>query len=164
MALILAKDIVMIAQPVDHFAEVFFEVTKKPSNPKVITTLSHFWSDVSRVLSVPHSEKEYQRTLTLFEKLIDIVGDNKTHPLSSLMETLCLLIESYETRHYPKPEVSGNEVLQFLMEQNALTPSDLPEIGNIDEVSEIINGQRELKARQIRDLSERFHVSPEVFL
>jgi len=154
----------MIDQPIGHFAEVCFEVTKKPSNPKIISTLSHFWSDVSRILSVPHSEKEYQGILILFEKLIDIVGDNKTHPLSSLMETLCLLIENYESKHYPKPDISGNEILQFLMEQNALTPSDLPEIGPIDEVSKIIKGQQELKARQIRALSERFHVSPDVFL
>jgi len=92
------------------------------------------------------SEKDYQSLLTLFEKLIDIVGDNKTHPLSSLMETLCLLIENYESKHYPKLDISGNEILQFLMEQNALTPSDLPEIGSIDEVSKIIKGQQELKS------------------
>jgi len=36
------------------------------------------------------------------------------------METLCLLIENYETKHYPKPDISGNDIL----EQNALTPSD----------------------------------------
>jgi HTH-type transcriptional regulator / antitoxin HigA len=131
--------------------------------PKPQNKLSHFFADVSRVLSVPHSEKDYQSLLTLFEKLIDIVGDNKTHPLSSLMETLCLLIENYETKHYPKPDISGHEILQFLMEQNGLTPSDLPEIGPIDDVLKLITGQQELNARQIRALSERFHVSPDVF-
>jgi len=118
----------------------------------------------SVVLSVPHSEAQYQRTLILFEKLIDIVGDNDTHPLSSLMETLCILIENYETEHYSKPEVCGNEVLQFLMEQNALSPSELPEIGETAAVLEIINGKRELNVQQIRVLSKRFQVSPEVFL
>jgi len=152
----------MIAQPVDNFAGVFFDLN--PSNPNVIATLSHFWTDISKVLSVPHSEAQYQRLLTLFEKLIEIVGDNNTHPLSSLMETLCLLIENYETEHYPKPEVSGNEVLQFLMEQNALTPRELPEIGGIDEILEIIKGKKELNAQQIRLLSKRFRVSPQVFL
>jgi HTH-type transcriptional regulator/antitoxin HigA len=154
----------MKATTIDHFADVFFKVTKEPSSPNVITTLSHFWSDLSKVLSVPHSKAQYQRTLILFERLIDIVGDNDTHPLSSLMETLCLLIENYETEHYPKPEVSGNEVLQFLMEQNALSPSDLPEIGETAAVLEMINGKRELNVRQIRALSQRFYVSPEVFL
>ncbi len=153
----------MIAQPVPSFAEYFFEITRKPSNQKVITTLSHYWSDISKVLSVPHSETEYQRALTLFERLIDAVGDDKTHPLLSLIETLSLLIERYETEHYPKPEVSGNEILQFLMEQNALNLGDLPEIGNIDELSGIINGQRELNARQIHFLSKRFQISPAVF-
>lgn len=152
------------ATTVDNFADVFFKVTKGPSSPNVITTLSHFWADLSKVLSVPHSEAQYQRTLILFEKLIDIVGDNDTHPLSSLMETLCLLIENYETEHYSKPEVCGNEVLQFLMEQNALSPSELPEIGETAAVLEIMNGKRELNVQQIRVLSKRFQVSPEVFL
>ncbi len=107
---------------------------------------------------------EYQRTLSLFEILMDIVGDNKTHPLSSLMETLCILIENYETEHYPKPEVPGNEVLEFLMEQNALTANDLADIADVDELLEIINGHKELNARQIRGLSNRFHVSPAVFI
>jgi HTH-type transcriptional regulator/antitoxin HigA len=154
----------MIAQPVNCFADVFFEITKKPANPNIITNLSNFWSDVSRVLSVPHSEADYQRTLNLFEILMDIVGDNKTHPLSSLMETLCILIENYETEHYPKPEVPGNEVLEFLMEQNALTANDLADIADVDELLEIINGHKELNARQIRSLSNRFHVSPAVFI
>ena len=154
----------MIAQPVNCFADVFFEIIKKPSNPNVITNLSNFWSDVSKVLSVPHSEAEYQRILSLFEKLMDVVGDNKTHPLSSLMETLCILIENYETEHYPKPEVPGNEVLEFLMEQNALTANDLADIADVDELLEIINGHKELNARQIRSLSNRFHVSPAVFI
>ena len=152
------------ATTVDNFADVFFKVTKEPSSPNVITTISNFWADLSKVLSVPHSEAQYQRTLILFEKLIDIVGDNDTHPLSSLMETLCILIENYETEHYSKPEVCGNEVLQFLMEQNALSPSELPEIGETAAVLEIINGKRELNVQQIRVLSKRFQVSPEVFL
>jgi antitoxin component HigA of HigAB toxin-antitoxin module len=49
------------------------------------------------------------------------------------------------------------------MEQNALTPSDWPEIGPIDDVSKIIKGQQALKTQQIRALSERFHVSRDVF-
>jgi HTH-type transcriptional regulator/antitoxin HigA len=130
----------MMAQPINNFA------------------------DVSKVLSVPHSEAEYQRRLSLFEKLMDIVGDNKAHPLSSLMETLSILIENYETEHYSKPEVPGNEILEFLMEQNGLTPNDLSEIADVDELLEIINGDKELNALQIRSLSNRFHVSPAVFI
>jgi HTH-type transcriptional regulator/antitoxin HigA len=50
------------------------------------------------------------------------------------------------------------------MEQNALSPSELPEIGETALVLEIINGNRELNVQQIRVLSKRFQVSPEVFL
>jgi antitoxin component HigA of HigAB toxin-antitoxin module len=43
-------------------------------------------------------------------------------------------------------------------------PSDLPEIGHPQLVSEFLNGQRYLNTQQIRTLNERFHVSPAVFL
>jgi HTH-type transcriptional regulator/antitoxin HigA len=50
------------------------------------------------------------------------------------------------------------------MEQNALTANDLSEIADADELLEIINGHKELNARQIHSLSNRFHVSPAVFI
>jgi HTH-type transcriptional regulator/antitoxin HigA len=50
------------------------------------------------------------------------------------------------------------------MEQNGLMPSDLPEVGNANEVLDILNGKRWLNSQQIRALSERFQVPPAVFL
>jgi len=38
------------------------------------------------------------------------------------------------------------------------------EIGSQGVVSEILNGKRELNVRQIRELANRFHVSPAVFI
>ncbi len=75
-----------------------------------------------------------------------------------------MLIHSYETEHYPIPMASAREVLVFLMEEHHLTQSDLREIGTQGVVSEILNGKRKLNLRQIRLLSQRFQVSPEVFI
>jgi HTH-type transcriptional regulator/antitoxin HigA len=50
------------------------------------------------------------------------------------------------------------------MEQHALRQKDLADVfGTTSIVSEVLNGKRELNKEQIRRLSERFHVSPEVF-
>jgi HTH-type transcriptional regulator/antitoxin HigA len=55
------------------------------------------------------------------------------------------------------------EVLAFLMEQNNLTQSELPEIGSQSHVSKVLSGERNLTRDQIGDLSKRFGVSPAVF-
>jgi len=92
------------------------------------------------------------------------VGEDETHILAGLMETLGLLIETYENQHYPMPEVSGIERLIYLMEEHGLKSSSLSnEIGTENEVLEVLNGQRDLNTRQIHALCNRFHVSAEVF-
>ncbi len=35
-----------------------------------------------------------------------------------LLETLAILVESYEDEHYPMPEVAPKEMLKFLMDEN----------------------------------------------
>ena len=80
------------------------------------------------------------------------------------MDTLGTLIHAYEEEHHPIPECSGVDILRFLMDEHALTQSDLPEIGSQGVVSEIVRGKRALNVRQIRALAKRFHVSPGVFI
>jgi HTH-type transcriptional regulator/antitoxin HigA len=50
------------------------------------------------------------------------------------------------------------------MEEHTLKQSDLSEIGSQGVVSEILNGKRELNLRQVKLLSQRFSVSPNVFI
>jgi HTH-type transcriptional regulator/antitoxin HigA len=50
------------------------------------------------------------------------------------------------------------------MEEHGLKQSDLPEIGSQGVVSEIPSGKRQLNVRQLKLLSERFKVSPAVFV
>lgn len=50
------------------------------------------------------------------------------------------------------------------MDEHGLNQSDLPEVGSQGVVSEILRGRRQLNVRQVRALSERFGVSPAVFI
>jgi HTH-type transcriptional regulator/antitoxin HigA len=53
----------------------------------------------------------------------------------------------------------------FLIEQHDLRQTDLAKIfGSQSNVSEILNGKREINARQARALGQRFGVSPAVFI
>jgi HTH-type transcriptional regulator/antitoxin HigA len=62
------------------------------------------------------------------------------------------------------PRATPRQTLRFLMEQHALKQKDMLDIfGTRSIVSEVISGKRELTKEQIRRLSQRFHVSPELF-
>lgn len=114
-------------------------------------------------MTVLHTESQYQRALKIFDGLVEVIGDSHTHPLSSFMEILAMLLANYEREHYSMPDIAGEEILQFLMEQNSLTSRDLPELGNPSEVSDLLTGKRLLNTQQVRTLSERFQVSSALF-
>jgi HTH-type transcriptional regulator/antitoxin HigA len=120
------------------------------------------WTVVSEGLSI-RTEQDHKKAVALLDSLLDVVGENERHPLFGFLEVLGTLIESYEADHVEIKGASGRDVLKVLMEEHELAQSDLPEIGSQGVVSEILRGKRELNARQIKALSERFHVSPAVF-
>jgi len=60
------------------------------------------WSSFAGRVYVPHSEEEYKRLVSLLDDLIDEVGENESHPLSSLMEIIGVLIERYEHEYVPE--------------------------------------------------------------
>ena len=122
------------------------------------------WPNIQSVFSVPHNEKDYNKLVKLLDSLIDEVGNNGSHRLSRLMETIGSLIESYESQNYPDIEGDPINALKSLMEEHGLKQSDLPEIGSQGVVSEIISGKRQLNVRQLKLLGERFKVSPIVFV
>jgi HTH-type transcriptional regulator/antitoxin HigA len=81
-----------------------------------------------------------------------------------LAELLTLLIEDFEERRYQLPRANPLEVLRFLMDQHGLKQKDLIDVfGTPSIVSEVLSGKRELNKDHIKRLSERFHVSPELF-
>lgn len=122
------------------------------------------WPEVASVLHVPHTEAEYNRAVALLDELTDMVGEDETHPLASLMETLGTLVENYESRHLPEPSGDTISSLKEFMADHGLAPADLPEVGNETTVNEILSGQRELTLPNIRALAERFGVNPAVFV
>ncbi|HEX7956178.1 MAG TPA: hypothetical protein VF508_04500 [Pyrinomonadaceae bacterium] len=60
------------------------------------------WAALAGSISVPHTDDEYNRLVSLLDSLIDEVGEDESHPLASLMEVLGVLIERYEDEHVPE--------------------------------------------------------------
>ncbi|RJQ48721.1 MAG: transcriptional regulator [Desulfobacteraceae bacterium] len=126
--------------------------------------IAKVWPDIQDVFSVPHNETAYKKLVGLIDHLVDEVGNDDSHPLSSLMETLGSLIETYEARNVAEMDGNPIDTIKTLMEEHGIRQSDLPEIGSQGVVSEILSGKRLLNVRQIKLLSKRFHVSPAVFV
>ena len=129
----------------------------------LIKQASEHWRYVAPLLSKPTSEDDYDALVSALDELLDIVGDDETHPLASLASHMGDLIEAYDDEQRPMPKISGAEVLRYLMQEHELSQNDLPEIGAQSVVSEILSGKRQLNVRHIRALAERFKVPADVF-
>ena len=128
-----------------------------------LNEIQFHWHVVQPLLSI-RNEDEYDKAIATLNELIDEVGTDEKHPLYGLLDTLGTVIHAYEDKHHPIPECSGVEMLQFLMEEHQLEPSNLPELGTPDTVSEILEGERDLTVKNIHALAARFQVVPVVFV
>jgi HTH-type transcriptional regulator / antitoxin HigA len=65
-------------------------------------TVEQVWPSLAPLLFVPHTEREYDRLVQMLDSLIDVVGEEETHPLASFMEVIGVLIEKYEDEQVPE--------------------------------------------------------------
>jgi len=129
-----------------------------------LENISKIWPSIKSVFSVPHSNQDYLSLLKTLDYLIDEIGDNENHELSPVMETIGKLIENYEDQNFIVNKSSAIDTLKYLMKEHNSKQSDLKEIGSQGVVSEILTGKRTLNIEQIKKVSERFHVSPLIFI
>ncbi|MBD2164441.1 transcriptional regulator [Calothrix membranacea FACHB-236] len=109
------------------------------------------------------TEEEYERILKLVEQLT--FKKNRTKEEQALYKLLIILIEAYETEHYPMEESAPHEILQHIMEASGTRQADLVGIiGSSGVVSEVVNGKRSISKAQAKALSEYFKVAPSLFI
>ena len=112
-----------------------------------------------------HNDDEYARVVAFMNSLLDVVGDDEAHELADLLDLVGQFVESYEDSRHAIPDAAPHEVLRYLFDEHNLKQSDLAvEIGGQSVVSDILNGHREINARQAKALAARFGVSVAVFL
>jgi HTH-type transcriptional regulator / antitoxin HigA len=110
-------------------------------------------------------ESEYDRAVSLMNKLAVIPEDRITPEQERLLDLLTLLIKTYDEEHYQIPGAAPHEVIQLLMQERGLRNKDLePALGSRGVTSEVISGKRRPSRTQIKKLAEFFGVAPEVFI
>lgn len=63
------------------------------------------FNSIAELRQVPHTREEYEKLVAMLDNLIDIVGEEESHPFASLMEIIGVLIEQYETENIPELDV-----------------------------------------------------------
>jgi HTH-type transcriptional regulator / antitoxin HigA len=138
------------------------DITGKLSKKAVVK--QEYQDLVSR--TIPHiirTEAENEHYIRVLKSLC--AHSHPTAAQKELIELLMFLIEEFEERHYALKTASPIEHILELMAANDLKQKDLVDIfGTSSIVSEVLNGKRQLTTEHIRRLSERFHVSPELFI
>lgn len=66
------------------------------------TDIYDIWPKLASVVFVPYKESEYEPLVSVLDGLIDVVGEDETHPLASLMDVIGVLIGKYEDDHVPE--------------------------------------------------------------
>jgi len=118
-----------------------------------------------------NDEQHYKEALALIESFLEEAEDSHDDPLNSVIELLSRAIESFENKD---AEIASFEqramnqpadlaMLRLLMDQHNLGVADLPEIGSKSMVSRVLSGERSLNKHHIKALSDRFHISPNLF-
>jgi HTH-type transcriptional regulator / antitoxin HigA len=110
------------------------------------------------------TEAENDRALATVEDLMH--RTDLTPEENELLKLLVLLIERFETEFYQAgAQSSPQSMLEFLMDQQALTPADLLAIfPSESEVQAVLQGNRDLTLTQVKALATRFNVKPNAFV
>ena len=109
------------------------------------------------------SDREYRRALAQLEKLM-VPHPNAAR--SRLIEVLSALIENYESREIPTPQVSPAEMLAHLLDARGVKCADVAKKTGIAPatLSSVLAHRRGISKASARKLAGYFDVSPIVFL
>lgn len=128
--------------------------------------LQRTWAAFDRIahLRPIRSEQEYERTVSLMNYLLGIVGDQEDHALSGLLDLVGELVADYDTNHFAIEVSEPKEVLHYLIESRNLKQGDLAEIVPQSNLSAILAGKRKISATLAGKLAKFFNISPAVFV
>ena len=96
------------------------------------------------------TEYDYKNALNTIDKLWDAKANTEK---GDYLERLTTLVEKYKEEHYYISALDPIEAIKFIMEQKNIKRTELEKIlGSRSRVSEILNKQRKLNLRMIRNL------------
>lgn len=105
---------------------------------------------------------DYEAALAEIENLFDSTPGT---PEYDRLEVLSILVEAYESEHYPIPLPHPVEAIEYYIESRGLERKDLePFIGSRGRVSEILNKRRCLTLNMIRRLEAGLGIPAEILI
>jgi len=119
------------------------------------------------------TEEEFRLGRHIVSLLMKVLGEKDPEDeaakadIQRYLKELAKIVETYEKSAFPEvgAGVSARDMLEFLMKSNGLSQDDLKkELGGQSVVSSILKGRRNLNLGQIKSLSIRFNVPPQVFI
>jgi len=117
------------------------------------------------VVKAIENEEEYDRMVAAVEALMDKGETHLSPEESALLETIAILIQAYDDRHYPLSPVPPHEMLVYLMEASGRTAKDIqPVFGTRGRLSEVLNAKRSISKAQAKKLAEFFNVTADLFI
>jgi HTH-type transcriptional regulator / antitoxin HigA len=108
------------------------------------------------------TKKDYNLAMSRLEKIFD---SKPGTPEGDELEILGILIEKYESEHFPIAFPDPIEAIKFRMEQMEFNQADLVKvIGFKSRVSEIMSRKRKLPLDMIRKLNSSLNIPTEVLI
>jgi HTH-type transcriptional regulator / antitoxin HigA len=109
------------------------------------------------------NEEDYSVAEAEFNALMS--QEELTVEEETLLDLWALLIEQYESKYYPMPQASPQDILLHLIEDREIKQVELVGvIGSKGVVSEVVNGKRAISKAQAKALGEFFNVNPSLFI
>jgi len=108
------------------------------------------------------TEEDYQIALEKLDKIFDAAEGT---PDSDQADILALLIDEYESFHYPIEAPDPIEAIKIRMEEMQLKQKDIASaLGGKNRASEILNRKRKLTVDMIRNLTESLNLSASLLI
>jgi len=108
------------------------------------------------------SKRDYQAALREVERLWNAPEGSAG---ADRLDVLVLLIQAYESKHFPITDPDPIDFLNHVMESRGLTRKDLePYIGSRARVAEVLNRVRPLSLDMIRRLASGLKIPAEVLI
>lgn len=111
------------------------------------------------------TEEQNERYLQIVETLMDKGSANFSPEEDALFDLMVTLIEDFEEKTYPMPDVLPHERIKYLLEEKRLRQKDLlPIFGSEGVISDTLNGKRQVTLKTAQKLAAFFNVPTELFI
>ena len=139
---------------------------QRKSGPKASLDQASYLDLVQRFALRPiRSHAELDQAIAVIDELIDRSRLNAGE--QDYLDVLGDLVEAYEDKHFPMPEVESDaEALHLLLEGREISQQQLARATGIanSTISAVLHGSRALNRNHIEILSEFFRVDPSLFV